>query len=502
VPTAPLVAASPELVAEIDDLEPPSALTALRHAAERVRERPGLLGSRLAALCAHTDRLAEVASGTYWHSNGFAKIKLRQGRDYAVRLHIWPEGTGRGEVNPHGHRWEFGSWILTGDGIAESYYEPDDSDGTGAARYQRCDYFSAPAGPGRLQPGDDCSLRVREIVHRPAGEVYTCELDSLHTVAPVGNGLVATIVVQGPARVPSAPVYLRSDRDPEPDPQPIPPSELRALLLDVSAVIGADRLLSRASTARGTYGGTPAGRATLLRTLLPHTPPPTAAEDDPVEELRAAPRGCRTLAGLSRVAEELRDEPRRLYRALSALIGDRDRLTEIAELSYHHPNGFAKVVLHAAKEYGIRLHVWPTGRPPHAGETEPHGHRWDFASWIVAGKLRETTFVPDPAGERYYRHSYHGVQDHKVDLRLAGPASLRPDSEIVRPTGTVYTRSRSELHTAAPVGSGLVASLVLQRPHEPQPAEVYRSEPVQLDPLPPLSVAELRELLAAVVAAV
>jgi hypothetical protein len=250
----PTCAASRDLVAEIDDaLQPATGLAALLDAAQRVRRRSGLVRSRFAFLLSHPERLAEVASRAYWHSNGFAKIKLLHGRDFTVRLHVWPASTGRGEVNPHGHRWVFASWILTGDGMSEAYYEPTESFDTDATRYVRCDY-GPPGSPGPLRPRGGASLRVRQVVHRPAGTVYTCALDALHTVAPAGDELVATLVLQGPALIPSAPVFVRTDRGPELAPRPIPPDELRELFHLVDAAVAAEERDPIPSSATvGTY---------------------------------------------------------------------------------------------------------------------------------------------------------------------------------------------------------------------------------------------------------
>lgn len=256
MPATPTCAASRELVAEIDDaLRPATGLAGLLDAAQRVRDKPKLVRSRLAFLRSHQERLAEVASRAYWHSNGFAKIKLLEGRGFTVRLHVWPAGTGRGEVNPHGHRWEFASWILTGNGMTEAYYEPAEADDVDATRYIRCDY-GLPGGPGPLRPRGTQLLRVRELMQRPAGTVYTCALENLHTVAPIGDGLVATVVLQGPARIPSAPVFVRADRGPEPAPRPIPPAELSDLLGLVDTSV-ADRTPtgSRSAVTLGTYCG-------------------------------------------------------------------------------------------------------------------------------------------------------------------------------------------------------------------------------------------------------
>jgi hypothetical protein len=333
-------------------------------------------------------------------------------------------------------------------------------------------------------------------VRRPEGSVYICPLDVLHTVAPVGNGMVATVVVQSPPRIGSAPVYLRSDRGPEPPPRPISPARLRELFGEVDAAVAEE------PAGAGTYCGTPGSRTTPTRSVLSHTPQPVAGCGDPVEQLHEKLRDVRDLAGLEQAAERLRDEPVRLRTALSALLDDRTRLEDVAKECRLHPNGFAKLVLHAGEHYGIRLHVWPAERDVRAGETDPHGHRWDFASWIVVGALRETTFVEDPAGEQYHRHQYHGVDHGEAVLFDAGKGTLRRAQTIDRPTGTIYRRSRTELHTAAPLGTGVVASLVLQRPHVPDPADVYRAERAGSEPVPPLSADRVAELLAAVVEAI
>ncbi|MCO1655143.1 hypothetical protein [Pseudonocardia humida] len=268
---APTCAASRALVAEIDDaLLPATGLAALLDAAHRVRRRPDLVRSRLAFLLSHPERLAEVAGRAYWHSNGFAKIKLLHGRGFTVRLHIWPASTGRGEVNPHGHRWEFASWILTGAGMSEAYYESVESSHTDATPYTRCDY-----GPGQLRPVGDASLRVQQVVRRPAGTVYTCTLDALHTVAPIGDGLVATVVLQGPALIHSARVFVRTDPGPEPAPRPIPQDELCELLHLVDAAFIEEQDATRLDATVGPPRETPAVSASQSRDQLGAVAEPT-----------------------------------------------------------------------------------------------------------------------------------------------------------------------------------------------------------------------------------
>jgi hypothetical protein len=89
-----------------------------------------------------------------------------------------------------------------------------------------------------------------------------------------------------------------------------------------------------------------------------------------------------------------------------------------------------------------------------------------------------------------------------ADLRPTGTAALRREQVIDRPAGSVYTRSRAELHTAAPLEPGLVASLVPQLSHAPEPADVYCTAPAQRDSVGALSARQLGELLGAVAEAI
>ncbi len=156
------------------------------------------------------------------------------------------------------------------------------------------------------------------------------------------------------------------------------------------------------------------------------------------------------LAHLKLTAEALRDDPDQLHTSLTALLRDGARLADVAARSYVHPNGFAKVVMHVGGGYGIRLHVWRREHRTRADDANPHGHRGEFASWVVAGTLHETTFIEASDSERYDRSNYGRHVNGMPYLHVAGTASLRRLEEIDRVAGTVYARSRSVLHYQRP----------------------------------------------------
>jgi hypothetical protein len=196
---------------------------------------------------------------------------------------------------------------------------------------------------------------------------------------------------------------------------------------------------------------------------------------------------------------------------LKAIVEDRDRLTEwlrnmvddpdtrnqIASRSYWHPNGFAKLVLHTASAFKIRLHIWPAGYARH-GETNPHSHRWEFASAVLSGDgLTIVEYEESPVGEPFVRHSYRsGPTDGQTALTPIAAVRLRSVvSHDIAAHGR-YVTEVGTLHTVSPVGSSLVATLVVQGPHRADSTVVYCSpEKFANEQGSPLRTFEVRHLV-------
>jgi hypothetical protein len=141
-------------------------------------------------------------------------------------------------VDPHGHRWEFASWVVAGAGVAERTYAvavPDEPD---ARSFVRLDY-RRPGDSGRLDPTGQRSW-LRQIQNRRLGlgEINLCGLDVVHTVEPVGSGLVATVLLQGRDRAESTTVFRVDERDHGPLEVRLRVDELERLFVDVLQVMG------------------------------------------------------------------------------------------------------------------------------------------------------------------------------------------------------------------------------------------------------------------------
>jgi hypothetical protein len=212
----------------------PSSPVALVAAARRLQAAPSLIRARLGRMRSDPAQLARLAGNAYRHSNGFIKVKLFEGRGMTLRLHVWPPGVGRGDTDPHGHRWEFASWVAAGAGIRETYFtETDVLCGRPYLlhRYGRID------GREFLQHLGRRGLRKDGTYERRVGIVYGCATDVVHTVEPIDDGFVATAVLQARASRPSAPVYRAVGQHSDIRHFPVEPDELGELFALVEAAI-------------------------------------------------------------------------------------------------------------------------------------------------------------------------------------------------------------------------------------------------------------------------
>lgn len=139
-------------------------------------------------------------------------------------------------------------------------------------------------------------------------------------------------------------------------------------------------------------------------------------------------------------------------------------LAEVANRSYHHGNGFLKVVLAAHDGWKLRLHIWFPGAPC---EENIHDHRWSFASTILCGELLSETFVDDASGpvvgQEYLYHARHGNEDSRKVA--ASQFRLRSQGRLMRRTGDAYFLPESVLHRICDYpGKQLVATMMCSAP--------------------------------------
>jgi hypothetical protein len=169
--------------------EPSVALATLRNTAP--------LASVLQLIQQDRSSLAELASCSYRHRNGFDKIVLASAGRAGLKLvlHVWPRQALPAEDHVHNHRWDFSSVVLAGF-LQVDIYGPDHA----GAPYSIMRYRSLP-GPGNceLEPDGTMTVSVHASVTMAVGSSYTWSADMLHRAYGVPDQMTATLIVQGPA---------------------------------------------------------------------------------------------------------------------------------------------------------------------------------------------------------------------------------------------------------------------------------------------------------------
>lgn len=172
-----------------------------------------------------------VAARSYWHHNGFAKLVLHAADEFRIRMHVWQAGEGRlGETNPHGHRWNFASTVLCGDGLETEEYQ----ESAHGKRHVRYCYLG---GLNSLAPLKQVRLETTATKAIHAGERHAVHTEIVHTVHPMGTDLVATFVVQSRALTQNAPVYCVPGKAVDEPIVAITPAEVRHLVRSVLAAM-------------------------------------------------------------------------------------------------------------------------------------------------------------------------------------------------------------------------------------------------------------------------
>lgn len=225
------------------------SLAGLEQAAKALASAPADVSALLERCYAQPDYWHDVSQSAYWHANGFAKFVLfgPASSPFRIRLHVWTGEPGQlrlqADQNVHGHRWDFGSAVIAGPGLQIDEYVESEISG---APYRSYAYRSArPADSSRVPEGYSDLELVGEVLLEPSvsfapatNESYSCGIDRLHTVRTVSGDLTATMIVQGPVLLPSAPVFRRPEQGPQDLPRAMSEAEARRVF---SATIEAAR---------------------------------------------------------------------------------------------------------------------------------------------------------------------------------------------------------------------------------------------------------------------
>lgn len=181
---------------------PTSGGTRSRVLANELRDARNRLPHLLEAVARSRPRQHDVASRSYWHPNGFAKLVLADDPRWGqLRLHVWPALPAADDI--HGHAWSYESIVLTGALSEVTYLESATDHGQLMWRHSY-----GQIGPRRFAFGDPIAVRLVEsdgpVVHA-AGDRSGGSRDHIHrffaSQAPAATMLRVGQVVDRSSRV-------------------------------------------------------------------------------------------------------------------------------------------------------------------------------------------------------------------------------------------------------------------------------------------------------------
>jgi hypothetical protein len=160
---------------------------------------------------------------------------------------------------------------------------------------------------------------------------------------------------------------------------------------------------------------------------------------------------------------------------LATIAASRSRIDSVANNSYWHTNGFAKMVLHESVNgtYRVRLHAWL--EPGAVSERMPnvHNHRWDFASVVIVGLgmgIREFSIAR--AGTQYHAFEY-ARGETGASIEPIGTAWLMQTSERTIEKGMSYVCRTADLHVTSPLPGARTFTMIVQGRARLRAATIY-----------------------------
>lgn len=158
---------------------------------------------------------------------------------------------------------------------------------------------------------------------------------------------------------------------------------------------------------------------------------------------------------------------------LRLLLADSEALSRVASQSYQHDNDFMKVVLaKTAFSASVRLHVWK--RSSYKGNI--HNHRWQFASRVLCGSVREELFTTE-AGLGYSLYTYKRIEPSKYSLEFVQEVTAVRTALREWHKGQTYVRSPRRLHRVIVPETSFTTTLVVCQPAVRRVTDVVSEDP-------------------------
>jgi len=150
------------------------------------------------------EELETIAKRSTIHSNDFKKIVLSTHNGYKLRLHIWNEKPNNQYHEPHDHRWDFKSYVLTGTMVNRIVEESN-------SKRTFLKYKSLPMVVGQkrtYEVSDPIGIKGLEDQIITEGEMYEMGADCIHIAKIPKNTSTSTLFVTSPAKKEFSNLYM------------------------------------------------------------------------------------------------------------------------------------------------------------------------------------------------------------------------------------------------------------------------------------------------------
>lgn len=179
-----------------------------------------------------------------------------------------------------------------------------------------------------------------------------------------------------------------------------------------------------------------------------------------LSSMHGDPRKKMELIG-SKILQPFANE--KLGTLIESILADPLLLNELAQQSYRHQLGFAKLVLHdSSKLFRVRLHAYFPGS--YAAEVV-HNHRAWFASAIAAGSLHTRSYVEAVrhAGAIEFAEFNYAKSGHSpgASIDYVGRTLLVPQHERKLKAGEHYVSHPDVLHQVMGISGDLMTITLL-----------------------------------------
>jgi hypothetical protein len=145
-------------------------------------------------------------------------------------------------------------------------------------------------------------------------------------------------------------------------------------------------------------------------------------------------------------------------------------------MSYHHRNGFDRIVLVKSEEpaYKLRLHLWwPEYTEQHIEAI--HNHAWNFSSVVLTGAFQFQSYTLSPHEKGRQMYHYRAGTDSSLTFQEKVNIACVYDAMIQ--AGCSYCFDHTVPHRVINAPNTVTSTLILQGPNQKTYSDVFTEQP-------------------------